>query len=99
VYTPHPIDTAGVTLTPDLLELTEKLAEHVHDVWAQLRMAQGWTYGRVRDDDAKTSPCLVAYDQLPESEKEADRQTALNTLKAILALGYRISGPAPGKKP
>jgi RyR domain len=97
-YVPKPIDTAAVALTPDLLELTEQLAEHVHDTWAQLRLAQHWTHAPARDDDAKTHPCLVPYDQLPESEKEADRQTALNTLKAILALGYRISGPAPEAK-
>jgi hypothetical protein len=32
----------------------------------------------------------VPYDQLPESEKEYDRKMATGTIKAILALGYRI---------
>lgn len=89
-YQPRPIDTSSVALSEDILELTERLAEHAHDVWAQLRMQQGWKYGPKRDDDAREHPCLVPYDQLPESEKEYDRSTALNTLKAILALGYRI---------
>ena len=31
-----------------------------------------------------------AYDALPESEKEYDRTTAMETVKTILALGYRI---------
>jgi ryanodine receptor 2 len=33
---------------------------------------------------------LVPYQQLPESEKTYDRLAAMETLKAILALGYRI---------
>jgi len=35
----------------------------------------------------------VPYDELPESEKEYDRVTAIGTLKAILKLGYRILPP------
>jgi ryanodine receptor 2 len=88
--TPHPIDTSHVTLPADILELTERLAEHNHDVWAQQRLADGWTYGPARDDARKRHPCLVPYAQLPEAEKVYDRATALQTLKAIIALGYRI---------
>lgn len=90
-YTPRPIDTKDVELRPELRELTEQLAEHTHDVWALGRMAEGWTYGPNRDDAAKKHPCLVPYAELPESEKEYDRQTALGTLKAVLALGYTIT--------
>lgn len=89
-YQPKPIDTAGVTLPRDLVALTEQLAENAHDVWASQRMAEGWTYGPRRDDQAKTHPDLVPYADLPESEKEYDRGAAMETLKAILALGYRI---------
>jgi RyR domain len=32
----------------------------------------------------------VPYEQLPEAEKEYDRKTAMETIKAIIALGYRI---------
>jgi hypothetical protein len=55
-----------------------------------LRLSEGWIWGPKRDDAKKTHPCLVPYAELPESEKEYDRQTALETIKAILALGYRI---------
>jgi len=89
-YTPRPIDTNNVTLTADILELTERMAEHAHDVWAQQRLADGWTLGPTRDDARKRHPCLVPYAQLPEAEKEYDRATALQTLQAIVALGYRI---------
>ena len=73
--------------------LTERLAEHAHDVWARERMAQGWVYGPRRDDNRKAHPSLVPYSALPESEKDLDRRMALGTLKAILALGYRIEQP------
>jgi ryanodine receptor 2 len=90
VYTPRPINTSEITLPAALLELTERLAEHTHDIWAQRRIAEGWTWGPARDDAAKKHPCLVPYAELPDSEKEYDRSTALQSLKAIVALGYHI---------
>lgn len=89
-YNPNPIDTSDIELSEELLELIEKLAENVHDVWAVGRIIEGWTYGEKRDDSKKQSPCLVPYYDLPDSEKEYDRNTALTTIKAILALNYKI---------
>ena len=92
-YQPVPVDTSNVTLSPELGALTERLAENAHDLWAAHRIAQGSSHGPQRDDAKKLHPCLVRYDQLPDSEKEFDRQAALGTLKAILKLGYRILPP------
>ena len=89
-YNPNPVDTADVVLSGELLALTEKLAENTHDVWAKNRIEQGWQYGETRDDEKKLHPCLVPYDELPESEKEYDRNTAIETLKLITKLGYSI---------
>ena len=77
-------------LPPEMLPLVEPLAEHVHDSWAALRRAQGWTYGPVRDDAARRHPCLVPYDELPEEEKAYDRNTSLETLRFIIDHGFRI---------
>lgn len=90
-YEPTPINTSRVILTDDVLELTEMLAKNAHEVWARQRSAEGWRYGPERNDTRKEHPCLVPYEQLPESEKEYDRQTAMETIKAILELGYRIT--------
>ena len=90
MYKPNPIDTSKVELPDDLLELTEKIAENVHEHWSVGRIADGWTYGETRNDEMKTTPCLVQYSELTDSEKEYDRVTALQTLKLIVALGYRI---------
>jgi hypothetical protein len=89
-YKPNPIDTSSVNVAEDLLALTEKLAENAHNHWAKQRLADGWTFGARRDDGKKKHPCLVPYADLPESEKVYDRKTSMETLKAILALGYRI---------
>lgn len=90
MYTPRPIPTDDIILPDALLALTERIAADVHDVWAAGRIAEGWTYGPVRDAAAKTTPLLVPYDQLPESEKAYDRNTAMQTLKLIVRMGYRI---------
>ena len=95
-YKPKPVDTSRVRLTDSLLELTELLAENTHEVWAQQRLDDGWTLGPERSDEKKHHPCLVPYDQLPESEKEYDRQTALETLRVIAALGFRIDRTGEG---
>lgn len=88
-YCPAPAHPE-VELPPELLELSETIAKNVHEVWAQNRMAEGWTYGPVRDDAKRQTPCLVPYEELPESEKAYDRNTALETLRFIVSLGYDI---------
>jgi hypothetical protein len=89
-YTPVPIPTADVALPRELDELIERLAAHVHDLWALKRMREGWRYGPCRSDTARTHPDLVPYSELPLAEQDYDRTTARGTLCAILALGYCI---------
>ncbi len=90
-YTPQPLDTSDVRLPEALEGLVEQMAKNVHEVWAQGRIQQGWTYGEERNDALKQHPCLVPYEQLPDSEKEYDRSTAVSTLKLILKLGFTIN--------
>jgi ryanodine receptor 2 len=87
------IDTSAVDLPASLVPLRERLAAHIHAVWAEGRRRDGWSWGPRRDDEALTHPGLVPYDDLSESEKDYDRNTALETLKAVLALGYRLEPP------
>jgi hypothetical protein len=89
-YEPKPIDTSQVALNREIEELTELLAKNTHDNWERQRMFEGWRYGSSRDDTRKEHPCLVPYEQLPDSEKEYDRKSAMETLKAIIALGYQV---------
>ena len=89
-YTPQPIDTTDTRLPEELEVLVEQMSKNVHEVWALTRMQQGWTYGKQRNDELKTHPCLIPYDDLPEEEKEFDRNTAVGTLKLIQKLGFSI---------
>ncbi len=89
-YTPKPIETDDVILTDDILELSELIAKNTHEVWSAGRIRDGWTYGEKRNDAEKTHPCLIPYEELPESEKDYDRNTSIQTLKLIVKLGYRI---------
>ena len=85
--------SAGMTdvgLPAELNGLIEALAENVHDTWAKGRVDDGWVYGSARDDIKKQHPCLIPYSELPESEKEYDRNTAIATLRFIVKNGYRI---------
>jgi len=96
-YTPKPIDTSNVKLPASLQQLIEKLAANTHEVWAAGRIKDGWACGKTRDDENKTHPCLVPYEDLPESEKEYDRNTATEALKAVLCFGYDISEKEGGR--
>lgn len=89
-YTPQPVDTSGVELPDELLDLVELLSENTHDVWARGRLDEGWTFGPKRNDALKQHPCLVPYNQLPESEKDYDRHTSMETLRFIISRGFEI---------
>lgn len=91
VYKPKPLDTSDVVLPDSLNDLLEGLAENTHEVWAAQRIKDGWRFGVKRNDETKEHPCLVPYEDLPESEKEYDRNTAGETLRAVRKLGYSIS--------
>lgn len=90
MYKPKPVDTTGVTLTDDIVALTEFMAKNTHEVWAKARIQEGWHYGTERDDVLMIHPGLVPYEQLSEGEKSYDRNTAIETLKLLIKLGYRI---------
>lgn len=90
MYKPKPEDLNNIELSNDLIELSERIAKNVHEVWAQGRLIEGWSYGNKVDSELKTTPCMVEYEKLPESEKDYDRNTAMQTLKLIIKLGFKI---------
>ena len=90
VYAPQPISVADVELNPELLELGEAIAENAHEIWASKRRAEGWKFGAARNDEKLETPVMVPYSDLPETERQYDRDMALQTLKLVKKLGYRI---------
>ncbi len=90
-YVPNPVDSTDVKLPMELESLVEEMAKNVHEVWAQTRISQGWSFGEERNDAEKKHPCLVPYEELSEEEKEYDRNTSIETIKLILKLGFKIT--------
>ena len=84
-------ELGDVKLPSEWEKFIEDLAKQQHDVWAQSRIEQGWTYGPERNDQLKHHPCLVPYEELPDVEKAYDRDTAVGTLKLIQKLGFTIT--------
>lgn len=46
--------------------------EEQHAEWRRFKAEQGYVYGEVKDDVAKTHPCMVEYDQLPATQRIKD---------------------------
>jgi ryanodine receptor 2 len=72
-YKPQPIDTSNIELSPDLLHLTEQIAENVHEVWAAQRISDGWQYGAENNDAQK---CIPALFHTPNFSKAKRSMTA-----------------------
>lgn len=90
-YTPHPTDLSNIELPQELLDLADAISKNVHEVWSAGRISEGWTYGPLRDDIKRETPCLVPYEDLSDEEKAYDWNTASNTLKYILSMGFEIT--------
>lgn len=90
-YIPNPVNLSDVILPEGLYELIEIISENTHEVWAAGRISEGWHYGPERNDHLKSHPYLIPYKLLPETEKQYDRETVLNTIKMVMLLGYRLS--------
>jgi len=90
IYEPEPIDTSKVEISEELLGFVERRAKNNHDLWAKRRITEGWKYGPVRNEETKQNPDIRFYNELPESEKEYDRESVSQTLKAIVTMVYQI---------
>lgn len=43
-----------------------------HEAWLAAKAADGWTYGEVKDEVAKTHHAMLPYDQLPQDQRSKD---------------------------
>jgi len=101
LYVPRPYDTSQIQDTdidPILLlgDLVETLGEIIHDNWSLSKLKRGWRYGPTRNDEQKTSPCLLPFLSLPHSEKKYDLDMVCSTLRVVILLGYDIRRPPKG---
>lgn len=62
--------------------LADKTPEQSHDNWCDFKRQHGWVYGPVKDEGAKTHPCLVPYDELSPGDRVKDALFS-NIVKAL----------------
>lgn len=43
-----------------------------HNSWLEEKVKDGWVYGEIKDAEAKTHPCIVPFEELPEFQKKKD---------------------------
>lgn len=91
VYSPD--DHLGETtnyLLANLETYANLVAESVHDAWSRTKVANGYTYGVIRNDDAQngqlTHPLLVPYDLLSDVDKSYDENTARTVLEGLVRI-------------
>jgi len=46
--------------------------EQSHENWLTEKRAAGWSYGPVKDPEAKTHPCFLPYSELPADQRRKD---------------------------
>ncbi|XP_013392082.1 ryanodine receptor [Lingula anatina] len=92
-YKPTPLDLSGIVLDDRMHDLVELLAENTHNVWARDRIKQGWTYGLAEDSKNRRSPHLIPYAKVDEAIKRANRETASETVRTLIAYGYNLEPP------
>ncbi|KAM3723537.1 Ryanodine receptor [Dirofilaria immitis] len=89
-FVPVLVDISNVVLPEFAMEIHEKLAENLHELWAMRKIELGWSYGEVRDQKTRRHPCLTSFQQLPQNEKTYNINLAIDTMKTIEALRYHM---------
>lgn len=85
--TPEGIKQSAISGVTFFLESAATPQEQ-HEQWSKFKIAQGYVYGEVKDDEKKTHPCLVPYEQLPEMQKAKDKLFQDSIRSMLGAIGY-----------
>ena len=75
------MNSPGILSPEDYLKLIEekgqtllnKMAQKEHDLWVEFYMKNGWEYAPLRNDYHKKHNCLKPYKELPEDQKDKDK--------------------------
>jgi hypothetical protein len=103
------LEASGWSIAPDPLinpasipcafaaDELEALAKMEHDGWCQALLRDGWRRGGpVKDSERKLHPLLVPWDELPEGERDKDREAVAAIPRMLGEAGFRLfRGPGP----
>ncbi|KAH0622519.1 hypothetical protein JD844_024895, partial [Phrynosoma platyrhinos] len=95
-FNPQPVDTSNITIPEKLEYFINKYAEHSHDKWCMEKFANGWIYGETYSESSKVQPLMKQYKLLSEKEKEIYRWPIKESLKTMLAWGWRVERTREG---
>ena len=79
-------------------ELLERLAVAAHKVFCEHMQSLGYEFGDITDDEAKTHSSLIPYNDLPEDEKDQNRDLVGDIPMKLAGTGY-IMIPARSDEP
>ena len=71
-------------------QVVEVMARKEHERWCRQRKQAGWVYGPERDAIKKTNPDLIAWDKLPEDEKDKNRRFVRGLPRSLARAGFQI---------
>lgn len=83
-YDPHPVDMTNLTLSREMQNMAERLAENSHDIWAKKKREEIDTCGGTIHSQ------LVPYDLLTDKEKKKDRERSQEFLKYMQYQGLKL---------
>jgi hypothetical protein len=85
------LDLPHFSFTDEEIEILSRME---HDRWVDDRRRQGWKYAAgPKDAHRRTHPSMVAWECLPESEKEKDRDTVRHLPALLARTGLQIYRP------